>query len=73
MVQIKTTGLQYECLGIPKNNRKGAFLQGLMRKQGVQHLKNCENNSNVKLCFSFFFFSNLLSCLLKQRYKHVCM
>lgn len=27
----------------------------------------------VKLCFSFFFFSNLLSCLLKQRYKHVCM
>lgn len=61
MVQIKTTGLQYECLGIPKNNGKGGFFffffQGLMRKQGVHHLKNCENNSREAL----FFFSFLVT------------
>lgn len=60
--------------GFPKIMGKGAFFffQGLMRKQGVHHLKNCENNSREALFF-FSFFSNLLSCLLKQRYKHVCM
>lgn len=46
--------------GFPKIMGKGAFFfffQGLMRKQGVHHLKNCENNSREAL----FFFSFLVT------------
>lgn len=43
--------------GFPKILERGLFFQGLMRKQGAHHLKNCENNSREAL----FFFSFLVT------------